>query len=125
MRGVAIVTDSTPFYGESGGQVGDRGVIAGAGGRFAVVDTQKPMTGLVVHLGKVEEGSVAVGEPVKLTVDHELRSATRRNHSATHLLHWALRRVLGEQAAQKGSLVGPDCLRFDFSHGKALSPGKK
>ncbi len=119
---VAIVTDSTPFYGESGGQVGDRGVIAGAGGRFAVVDTQKPMTGLVVHLGTVEEGSVAVGGPVKLAVDHELRSATRRNHSATHLLHWALRRVLGEQAAQKGSLVGPDRLRFDFSHGKALSP---
>jgi alanyl-tRNA synthetase len=121
---VAIVTDVTPLYGESGGQVGDRGVIERRGGEamtFAVADTQKPITGLVVHEGKVERGAVAVGDEVVLRVDHALRSATRRNHSATHLLHWALRTVLGPQATQKGSLVAPDRLRFDFSHGKALS----
>jgi alanyl-tRNA synthetase len=119
---VGIVTDSTPFYGEAGGQVGDRGVIRAGGGLLDVVDTQKPVTGLVVHVAKVREGFVAIGESVDLEVDHERRSATRRNHSATHILHWALRKVLGEQAAQKGSLVGPDRLRFDFSHGKAVTP---
>ena len=119
---VAVVTDLTPFYGESGGQVGDRGVISSGGARFVVNDTQKPVTGLIVHVGKVAEGSIAVGDEVKLEVDRERRSATRRNHSSTHLLHWALRQVLGEQSAQKGSLVGPDRLRFDFSHNKALTP---
>jgi alanyl-tRNA synthetase len=113
-----IVTDVTPFYGESGGQVGDKGTIAK---RFQVTDTQKPITGLVVHVGKLNEGSLAVGDSVKLEVDHALRTATRRNHSATHLLHWALRKVLGESATQKGSLVGPDRLRFDFAWGKPLS----
>jgi alanyl-tRNA synthetase len=86
-----------------------------------VTDTQKPVTGLIVHLGKVVKGSVKVGDELRLTVDHARRAATRRNHSATHLLHWALRTVLGEQAVQKGSLVGPDRLRFDFSYGKALA----
>jgi alanyl-tRNA synthetase len=119
---VGIVTDATPFYGEAGGQVGDRGTATAGGGKLEVTDAQKPVTGLIVHLGKVTEGSLAVGDKVKLAVDHGRRSATRRNHSATHLLHWALRTVLGEQAAQKGSLVGPDRLRFDFSHGKAVSP---
>jgi alanyl-tRNA synthetase len=119
---VGVVTDTTPFYGEAGGQVGDQGSIRAAGGWVLVADTQKPVAGLVVHHGKVREGALAVGDAVKLEVDHELRSATRRNHSATHLLHWALRKVLGEQAAQKGSLVGPDRLRFDFSHGKAVTP---
>jgi alanyl-tRNA synthetase len=119
---VGVITDATPFYGEAGGQVGDKGVLRSGGTTFEVTDTQKPVTGLVVQLGKVSEGSLAVGDGVELEVDHQRRTATRRNHSATHLLHWALRRVLGEQAAQKGSLVGPDRLRFDFSHGKALTP---
>jgi alanyl-tRNA synthetase len=119
-----LVTDVTPFYGEAGGQVGDRGVIERRSAdpmRFEVADTQKPMTGLVAHRGKITKGGIAVGDAVRLEVDHEARTATRRNHSATHLLHWALRSVVGEQATQKGSLVGPDRLRFDFAHGKALS----
>jgi alanyl-tRNA synthetase len=119
-----LVTDVTPFYGESGGQVGDKGIIERRGVepmRFEVTDTQKPIEGVVAHYGKVSKGGVAVGDTVHLLVDHELRTATRRNHSATHLLHWALRTVLGEQATQKGSLVGPDRLRFDFAHGKALT----
>jgi alanyl-tRNA synthetase len=119
---VGVVTDVTPFYGEAGGQVGDRGVIRANGGSVEVSDTLKPVTGLVVHHGKVREGVIAIGDVAELEVDHERRSATRRNHSATHLLHWALRKVLGEQAAQKGSLVGPDRLRFDFSHGKGVTP---
>jgi alanyl-tRNA synthetase len=121
---VAVVTDATPFYGEAGGQVGDRGVIEQRGTepmRFQVSDTQRPIAGLIAHLGRVQHGAISAGDVVHLVVDHELRSATRRNHSATHLLHWALRTVLGEQATQKGSLVGPDRLRFDFSHTKALS----
>jgi len=118
-----VVSDVTPFYGESGGQAGDRGVIEARddGGTFAVRDTQKPLGGLVVHHGRVEQGEIRAGQDVRLTVDHDARSATRRNHSATHLLHWALRTVLGEQATQKGSLVGADRLRFDFAHGRAVA----
>jgi len=119
-----LVTDLTPFYGESGGQVGDRGVIERRGVepmRFEVADTQKPIAGVVAHFGKVAKGGVAVGDAVHLEVDHALRTATRRNHSATHLLHWALRAVIGEQATQKGSLVAPDRLRFDFAHGRPLT----
>jgi alanyl-tRNA synthetase len=120
---VAIVTNQTPFYGESGGQVGDEGTIRTArGGVVRVQDTQKPLDGLVVHLGEVIEGEIATGDAVKLEVDHARRTATRRNHSATHLLHWALRTVVGESATQKGSLVAPDRLRFDYSAGRALSP---
>jgi alanyl-tRNA synthetase len=118
-----LVTDVTPFYGESGGQVGDKGTIERRGAesmRFEVTDTQKSSLGIFSHVGKVTQGGVAVGDPVHLAVNHELRAATRRNHSATHLLHWALRSVLGEQASQKGSLVGPDRLRFDFAHGRPL-----
>jgi alanyl-tRNA synthetase len=119
---VAVVTDVTPFYGEAGGQVGDKGTLTSKGGlRVDVTDTQKPIAGLVVHRGKVAQGAIRVGDTVKLEVDHELRTATRRNHSATHLLHWALRKVLGEQATQKGSLVAPDRLRFDFAFGRALT----
>jgi alanyl-tRNA synthetase len=119
---VAVVVDETPFYAESGGQVGDKGQITTAGGaKIRVHDTQKPLVGLVVHLGEVIEGEVKLGETVHLVVDHALRTATRRNHSATHLLHWALRKTVGETATQKGSLVGPDRLRFDYSAGKALT----
>jgi alanyl-tRNA synthetase len=119
----SIVTDATPFYGEAGGQVGDRGTMARSRGGdvvFDVSDAQKPMTGLVVHMGAAK-ADIAVGDALFLEVDHALRTSTRRNHSATHLLHWALRTVLGEQATQKGSLVAPDRLRFDFSHNKALT----
>jgi alanyl-tRNA synthetase len=119
---VAVVVASTPFYGEAGGQVGDVGTITADGLVVQVTDTQKPVTGLVVHEGVVKAGSVSVGQRVKLEVDHAARTATRRNHSATHVLHWALRSVLGEHAQQKGSRVGPDVLRFDFTHGKALTP---
>ncbi len=120
----AIVTDSTPFYGEAGGQVGDKGVLTSPSNphlKFHVHDTQKPIAGVTAHFGEVTSGELKVGDTVKLEVDHALRTATRRNHSATHLLHWALRTVLGETATQKGSLVGPDRLRFDYAHDKPLS----
>ena len=113
---VEVVTSTTPFYGEAGGQVGDQGEIQGPEGRIRIDDTQKPLEGLIVHRGSVTEGTLRVGQRVDLEVDHERRSATRRNHSATHLLHWALREVLGRHAEQKGSLVAPDRLRFDYSH---------
>ena len=119
---VDVITDVTPFYGESGGQVGDHGLLLVGDTKIHVQDTQKPVTGVVAHHGEVTHGSVKIGDTVKMVVDHAKRTATRRNHSATHLLHWALRTVLGEQATQKGSLVGPDRLRFDFSHGKAVTP---
>ena len=117
----AVITRATPFYGESGGQVGDMGEIRGPGGRFRVTDTHKPLDGLVVHLGRVEQGSLGQGDAVELHVDRAARAATRRNHSATHLLHLALRQVVGPQAMQKGSLVGPDRLRFDYTAAKPLS----
>jgi alanyl-tRNA synthetase len=120
----AVITDATPFYGEAGGQAGDVGMLEVRGvtpAQFDVIDTQKPLAGLIAHHGRVLKGSIAVGDVVHLVVDHARRTATRRNHSATHLLHWALRTALGEQATQKGSLVAPDRLRFDFAHGKALT----
>jgi alanyl-tRNA synthetase len=110
-----LVTRETPFYGESGGQVGDHGVIELAGARFVVEDTHKPLNGLFVHIGKLESGSIKRGDKVRLTVDPDKRAATRRNHSATHLLHLALRATVGQHAMQKGSLVAPDRLRFDYS----------
>ncbi len=116
-----IVTAQTPFYAESGGQVGDSGQLRGERAQFTVRDVQKPVAGLVLHHGTLQQGELAVGERVKLEVDHERRAATRRNHSATHLLHLALRKVVGAQAVQKGSLVGPDRLRFDYSGSAALS----
>jgi alanyl-tRNA synthetase len=117
----AVIVNQTPFYGESGGQVGDRGTIRSASGAgFRVDDTQKYL-GLFVHEGKLEEGALKVGEEVDLDVDHVLRTATRANHSATHLLHEALREVLGKHVVQKGSLVEPGRLRFDFSHRKPLT----
>ena len=118
-----IVVSQTPFYGESGGQVGDQGVIKGAkGALFRVTDTEKKLGDLFVHLGVVEAGSFKTGEAVEMIVDHGRRAAIRANHSATHLLHEALRQVLGTHVAQKGSLVSPDRLRFDISHNKPVSP---
>jgi alanyl-tRNA synthetase len=116
-----VVTARTPFYGEAGGQQGDQGVLRFGDGVFLVEDTQKPLDGLVVHRGVVQRGNLALGSAVSLHVDATRRNATRRNHSATHLLHYALRKVVGPQAQQKGSLVGPDRLRFDFTYGSALS----
>ncbi len=116
----SIITNQTPFYGESGGQVGDKGFIIGPRGRFKVVNTAK-VADLYVHEGIVDAGDILVSDNVKLVVDHARRSATRANHSATHLLHEALRQVLGTHVAQKGSLVAPDRLRFDFSHPKPMS----
>jgi len=115
-----VVLNQTPFYGESGGQVGDTGVMTADGVRFRVTGTTKKGD-LFAHAGTVEEGTLAVGAALVLEVDHARRSAIRQNHSATHLLHEALRQVLGDHVAQKGSLVAPDRLRFDFSHPKPMS----
>jgi alanyl-tRNA synthetase len=118
--GLAIL-DLTPFYAESGGQVGDRGWLTSETARFEVRDTQKKGEDVVCHVGRVVGGTLAVGDRVEAAVDGERRQATALNHSATHLLHAALRQVLGEHVQQKGSLVGPDRLRFDFSHYEAVS----
>jgi len=117
----AVVMNQTPFYGESGGQVGDSGEMRREGVRLTVTDTQKKAGDLIVHFVKVEEGTVKAGDPLLLDVDHARRTAIRQNHSATHLLHEALRQVLGDHVAQKGSLVAPDRLRFDFSHPKPMT----
>ena len=118
----AVVLNQTSFYAESGGQIGDTGEMTGDGVRFVVTDTQKRAGDLFVHYGTVEQGTLKAGVPLDLKVDHARRSAIRQNHSATHLLHEALRQVLGDHVAQKGSLVAPDRLRFDFSHPKPMSP---
>ncbi|MFG1358000.1 alanine--tRNA ligase [Xanthobacter pseudotagetidis] len=124
-RGLVIL-NQTPFYGESGGQVGDIGILTGEGGLTAIVHgTQKKLGDLFIHDVSVEAGTLPVGAPVALEVDHTRRAAVRANHSATHLLHEALRRVLGDHVAQKGSLVAPDRLRFDFSHPKPLSDAER
>ncbi len=117
----AVMLNQTPFYGESGGQIGDTGVMSGDGVRFRVTDTQKHAGDVFVHIGTVEEGMLQAGAALALDVDHARRSAIRQNHSATHLLHEALRQVLGDHVAQKGSLVASDRLRFDFSHPKPMS----
>lgn len=119
---VDVVTASTPFYGAAGGQVGDTGTISSGSSKLAVEDTLKPVQGLVVHRGKLAQGSLKVGDKAELQVDEQRRNRIRRNHSATHLLHLALRKVLGAHAQQKGSLVGPERLRFDFTHTKPLTP---
>jgi alanyl-tRNA synthetase len=122
---VAIVVNQTPFYAESGGQVADTGSIVNEkGGRVAIEDVQKRADGLFVHYGRVEEGAITVGDAVRLKIDHKRRTAIRANHSATHLVHAALRSVLGHHVAQKGSLVAPERLRFDFSHPKPVEPGE-
>ena len=116
-----VLVNQTPFYGESGGQVGDTGAIGGGGVHAAVRSTTKKLGDLLVHDVHVDTGSLAVGMPVELAVDNARRATVRANHSATHLLHEALRQVLGDHIAQKGSLVAPDRLRFDFSHPKPIS----
>jgi alanyl-tRNA synthetase len=115
-----VVLNQTPFYGESGGQVGDTGTMRGEGVRLEVLDTQKH-AGVFAHQVRVEEGTLRAGQALALTVDHERRGAIRANHSATHLLHEALRLVLGDHVAQRGSLVSPDRLRFDFVHTKPMT----
>jgi alanyl-tRNA synthetase len=118
----AVVLNQTPFYAESGGQVGDTGLMTGEGVRFRVTDTQKKAGDLFVHLGTVEQGTLKPGTAMLLEVDHTRRASIRANHSATHLLHEALRQVLGDHIAQRGSLVAPDRLRFDFVHQKPITP---
>ncbi|OKL45281.1 alanine--tRNA ligase [Pseudovibrio exalbescens] len=117
-----IVLNQTPFYGESGGQVGDIGLMIGEGFKATVTDTQKKADGLFVHQVEVTDGGVKAGDALELEVDHSRRTAIRSNHSATHLVHEALREVLGDHVAQKGSLVTAERLRFDFSHPKPLAP---
>lgn len=118
----SIVLNQTPFYAESGGQVGDTGLMIGEGVTFRVTDTQKRAGDLFVHLGIVEQGTLKVGTAMQLEVDHSRRASIRAHHSATHLLHEALRQVLGDHIAQRGSLVAPDRLRFDFVHPKPITP---
>jgi alanyl-tRNA synthetase len=117
---VELITESTPFYGESGGQVGDTGRITaqenGSAFEMSVSDTVKDPTGLIIHKGEIVSGSVRKGDRVTLEVDAQRRKATAANHTATHILHYALRRVLGDHVKQAGSLVAPDRLRFDFTH---------
>lgn len=122
---VDVIVNQTPFYGESGGQVGDAGTLATDAGTAArVTDTSKQLGKLWVHHAAVDSGELAVGDTVRLTVDHARRGAIRANHSATHLLHEALRQRLGTHVAQKGSLVAPERLRFDVSHPSAMSPAE-
>ena len=111
----------TPFYGESGGQVGDIGVIGSSNFKGEVIDTQKTKGGLPLHYVKIVEGNAKIGDIVVATVDERSRNATRRNHSATHVLHKALKDVLGEHVNQAGSLVTPNRMRFDFTHFEGIS----
>jgi alanyl-tRNA synthetase len=122
---VAVITAETPFYGEQGGQLGDSGAMSSPKAKLRVLDVKRPVSTLWVHLAEVTEGELRVGDTVSLDVDVERRNAIRRNHSATHLLHWALRTTLGEHVTQKGSLVAPDRLRFDFSHFAPLTTEEK
>ncbi len=117
---VEVITNQTPFYGESGGQVGDQGIISNSKCKINIQDTQKKMGDLFVHYGTVQKGFFAVGDSVNLEINIQKRNNARANHSATHLLHESLRRTLGKHVTQKGSLVSPDRLRFDFSHNKPI-----
>ena len=118
---IEIFLDRTPFYAESGGQVGDTGTITTPTGRAEVLDTTFALPGLRRHVAKLVEGEITPGQSATAAIDDERRAATRRNHTATHLLHWALRHVLGSHVKQAGSYVGPDRLRFDFSHYEAVT----
>ncbi len=117
---VEIITNQTPFYGESGGQVGDQGYIFSSECKIKINDTQKKMGDLLVHYGKIEKGTISTGQSVNLEIDVLKRNNSKANHSATHLLHESLRRTLGKHVTQKGSLVSPERLRFDFSHNKPI-----
>ena len=117
---IEVITNQTPFYGESGGQVGDQGYIFNSDCKIKVNDTQKKMGDLFVHYGKVEKGSISIGQSVNLEIDVLKRNNSKAYHSATHLLHESLRRTLGKHVTQKGSLVSPERLRFDFSHNKPI-----
>ena len=119
---ISVIVNQTPFYGESGGQMGDAGIIFSDGMRMTVTDTQKKLGAVHVHTGTLESGSLKVGDDVALSIDGTRRDQLRANHSATHLLHEALRRKLGDHVTQKGSLVATDRLRFDISHPKPVSP---
>ncbi len=119
---IALIANQTPFYGEAGGQMGDTGTFTTASATIEVTDVQRKVGDLFVHLGKVTKGELKVGDAVEMKVDGKRRTSMRANHSATHLLHEALRRRLGAHVTQKGSLVAPDRLRFDFSHSKGMSP---
>jgi len=119
-----VILDQTPFYAESGGQVGDTGVLEGAGMQFRVGDTRKVAGVYHAHDGKMESGSLKVGDSVRARIDEQRRADIVRHHSATHLLHAALRDILGQHVQQKGSLVAPDRLRFDFSHFEPLTPAQ-
>jgi alanyl-tRNA synthetase len=118
---VEIFLDATPFYAESGGQIGDTGVIETDSGRARVTDTTTALPGLTRHVAVVEDGEIRVGQVATASIDTERRAAIRRNHTGTHLMHWALREVLGDHVKQQGSLVAPDYLRFDFTHYEPLS----
>jgi alanyl-tRNA synthetase len=122
--GEEIFLDRTPFYAEGGGQVGDTGTILSATGRAEVLDTTYALPGLHRHTARITEGEITPGQEVTATVDTERREHIRRNHTGTHLLHWALREVLGSHVKQAGSLVAPDRLRFDFSHYEAVTPAQ-
>ncbi|MDA9684463.1 alanine--tRNA ligase [Candidatus Pelagibacter bacterium] len=117
---VEVITNQTPFYGESGGQVGDQGYIFNSNCKIKIDDTQKKMGDLFVHYGKIEKGSISLGQNVNLEIDVLKRNNSKAYHSATHLLHESLRRTLGKHVTQKGSLVSPERLRFDFSHNKPI-----
>ena len=119
---VELIAEETPFYAESGGQTGDTGAIVGSGFTLKVTDTRRPVADLIVHYCKVEEGSINVDDTAELVIDVDARNATRRNHTATHILHAILRKTVGEHVRQAGSLVAPRSFRFDFSHFESLGP---
>lgn len=119
-----ILLEKTPFYAESGGQLGDHGVLRGASGEFEVWDTQRPAEGVILHIGKMVSGSLGKGEPVAAVIDTARRARLMRHHTATHLLQCALKKFVGGSVKQAGSMVAPDRLRFDFSHYEAVGPEK-
>ena len=121
---VDIITDRTPFYGESGGQVGDQGVIEGERGKALVLDTKKPLPTIIVERAKIDKGTLWVGDKVELRVDRKKRLSSEAHHTATHILHAVLREILGDHVGQAGSLVAPGRLRFDFTHHSSIEPGE-
>lgn len=123
-KNIKFVTDKTPFYGESGGQIGDTGVAVADGIEITITNTKKPLPNVIIHEGIAESGALKIGQKITLAVDSEKRADIKRNHTATHLLHKALRSTLGEHVKQAGSYVSPDRLRFDFSHFQALTEGE-